>query len=65
MRRAEMEQLLKENGFVLIRSRKHSVWRKGDKTIVMPSGSKINDGLAKDIEVQIKREAYSKTHRLA
>lgn len=36
----EVEKILKKEGFVLIRSNKHKLYRKGNKTTTIPLGNR-------------------------
>ena len=65
MKKREIEQKLKENGFEFVRRTKHETWSNGKRVIVLPCRSEINEGLAKDLLLQITRKQDIKSHRLA
>lgn len=49
MKRKEMEYLLRQNGFVLIRQNKHLIYCKEEKTIAIPTRVEYTRGLCRRI----------------
>lgn len=42
MKRVELEKILKERGFRLVRSNKHSIWSDGKRHVAVPNKKEIN-----------------------
>lgn len=51
----EIHRLLKEKGFVMVRSKKHEVWKLGEQTVIVPMSRTIDMRLYKKILCDIKR----------
>jgi predicted RNA binding protein YcfA (HicA-like mRNA interferase family) len=59
MKRRELEKQLKRKGFKKLRQTKHIIYSNGERKIVVPGGSDINDRLAKEIILQMSRPLIS------
>ncbi len=54
MKRKEMERILKQNGFVNIRTNKHLIFSNGSTTVALPSRVEYTKGLSRRILQQAK-----------
>ena len=54
MKRREMERILKQNGFVNIRTNKHLIFTDGKTTVALPSRMEYTKGLSRRILQQAK-----------
>ena len=54
MKLREMERMLIQNGFVLIRSTKHRVYSNGKTQVIVPMHKEVNKYIAKKILQELK-----------
>lgn len=54
MKRKEMERILKQNGFINIRTTKHIIYSNGLTTVAIPSRMEYTKGLSRRILQQAK-----------
>lgn len=56
--RTEIQKLLKQSGFVLVRKKRHFVYKNSDgATVIVPNHNKMNNITFKGIVKQIKKVA--------
>jgi len=55
MRTREIEQILKENGFVILRQSRHTIWTDGMTRIVLPNHRMVEMRLSKQILINIRK----------